>query len=389
MDKKTSIDNDMMLEREIVAYGLISGCFFIDQEQYLSREIEISRKIVICPRPTDILKNLEPQQEGHLSKDMKDEIFNGMFAVKSALITNKKDESTKLKKVFDDIHKFISTLRIVKPNLAYPQFEFVFYPQENRYFLRTLSHLSSCYSSEMDLDGKDILLRKFDISLAENVKEIWDNIPQITVSRTRVWLAFGMNESAYREITNEFRILFFAIALECLFSTERRNLMHNLASRTARFLSDNIKMREKIYRRIIKAYEIRSMIVHGLKKPTAHCKYRFAEVVFRDMIRQCLEKIIKQKSLINIFTDQGQKVYNTFLKNLGTNTEHNLHYENGACWIPITNKFKIGRYCPQCWKKERIPIKMEFKTQSQKWRCTHCNKYIVCTQEKMNGYVER
>lgn len=370
------INNDMLSERQVVLYGLIRGFGFIDQGKYLSKEIKFSRNTAICPPPNDILEKLE-QHEEYLSENMKKAISSGRCAVKIVLTTNKRDESTKLKKGFDDMHKFISTLRIIKPNLAYPQYEFVFYPQRNKYFLRTLSHLSNCFSIEMNINQKDISLRKFDISLTANVEEIWNNIPQITSSGNRIWLAFNLHETAYLEYTNEVRILLFAIALECLFSTERTNLMHNLASRTARFLTDNIKMRERIYRHIILAYNIRSMIVHGLKDSIAHYKYRFAEVIFRDALRQCLRKIIKDEILINVFISRDQKVYNTFIKNLGLKTKHNLIYESDACWIPITNEFKIGPYCPRCLRKEGLPIRMQFKCKSQKWRCPQCNCYVV------------
>ncbi len=378
-------NDDFLHERQVIAYGLIKGIGFIDYSKgetgigkYLSREIKFSRNASICPQPDDILVKLDMEQnKKDFSEKMRREVSNGMYAVKILIKTTKKEESTKIEKAFNDINIFLSTLRIIKPNLAYPKYKFVFYPDENKYFYRSRSHLSNCFSIEMNMDKKDIWLRKFDVGLTGAVEKIWNNIPRITSKKNRVLLALKLQEAAYLEYANEIRILLFAIALECLFSTERTDLMHNLASRSARFLSDDAIERKRIYHQVILAYNIRSMIVHGLKDSIIRCKYSFAEIIFRECVRCSLRKILAEDNLINVFTNSDKKIYHTFLKNLGLNITHNLIYENDVYWIPITNKLRVGPYCPQCWRKEKLPIKMQLKKVSQKWRCLVCGCYKI------------
>jgi len=379
------VNNESSRERRVIAYGLINGVGFIDYSigeegigKYVSKEIEFSRSTSICPQPDDILVKLDMEQNKRdFSEKMRKEVSNGMYAIRILVKTTRSEEPTKIDNAFNDIDIFLSTLRIIKPNLAYPKYRFVFYPEEDKYFYLSRGSLSNCFSIEMNMDKKDIWLRKFDAGLAGAVEKIWNNIPRITLKKNRVLLALKLQEAAYREYANETRILLFAIALECLFSTERTDLMHNLASRSARFLSDDAVERKRIYHQVIFAYNIRSMIVHGLKDSIIRCKYSFAEIIFRECVRCSLRKILGEDNFINAFTDSDRKKYHVFLKNLGLNIKHNLIYESDVYWIPVTNESRVGPYCPQCWRKERLPIKMQFRKASQKWRCFVCGCYKI------------
>lgn len=52
-------------------------------------------------------------------------------------------------------------------------------------------------------------------------------------------------------------------ALECLFSTSRNKITHNVAERAASLVKNTVIERDELYKKIKTAYNVRSRIVHG------------------------------------------------------------------------------------------------------------------------------
>jgi|GEM_PF-4090007 len=144
-------NDDFLHERQVIVYGLVNGIFFIDYSigeegigKYLSKEIKFSRNASICPQPDDILVKLDKEQnKKDFSEKMRKEVSNGMYAVKILIKTTKNEKATKIEKAFNDINIFLSTLRIIKPNLAYPKYKFVFYPDEDKYYYSSRGEVGS------------------------------------------------------------------------------------------------------------------------------------------------------------------------------------------------------------------------------------------------------
>ncbi|MFL2131508.1 hypothetical protein ACEN33_10915 [Ruoffia sp. FAM 24228] len=59
------------------------------------------------------------------------------------------------------------------------------------------------------------------------------------------------------------KIVFYINALECLFSISRNKITHNVAERAASLVKNTIIERDELYKKIKKAYNVRSRIVHG------------------------------------------------------------------------------------------------------------------------------
>jgi len=128
-------------------------------------------------------------------------------------------------------------------------------------------------------------------------------------------VAFWLNEFAYQKKQGEFKILYFAMALESLFGISNYELRFRLALTTARFISNDPGEREEIFNKIKEAYDIRSSIVHGLRKELTLSEIRLAEISLREYLRRALLKIMQNKKLIRIFDSPGD-TYGRFIKAL-------------------------------------------------------------------------
>lgn len=276
-----------------IVYGLIPGFSFDGFEG----EITFERGIIISLAPQDIISKLLDSCSETLSTEDRKDIEGISYAIR----IETEDSNKAIDKAIKNIHTFIATLRIVKPIIAYPQYFFSHHHEGKYYFLRIKGYLDFCYAIDADIE-----MHKFSVDLKPEIESLWMNMPQIVQNKGRVWMAHWLNEKAYLEKYHEFRVLFSAIALESLFSIDELRLTHNLSMRAAKFLSADPTERDKIYRRVRFAYNIRSMIAHGLKEEISHRQLWCAEIIFREGVRQSLFKIMSDSNLISIFDGKLQ-----------------------------------------------------------------------------------
>lgn len=269
-------------------FGLIPGFRFEDYEN----EITLSYGITICLSPNDITSKLLESCRDSISTDELEKISNCQYTVK--IETDDSNEAAE--KAIDNIHEFIGILRVVKPILAYPKYVFSYNYDGKYYFLRRKVCYDPCHAIDASVE-----MHKFPVDLTSEVIPIWNNVPQILQNNSRVKWAHWLSEKAYFEKYHEFRILNFAMALESLFSKKETQLTHKLATRASQFLTSDITMRDKIYRRVRFAYDVRSKIVHGLREEIQLRALRYTEIICREGIRTCLLKIMKDNNLICTF----------------------------------------------------------------------------------------
>jgi len=75
--------------------------------------------------------------------------------------------------------------------------------------------------------------------------------------------AFFFTIAARSQAILSLKIVSYINALECLFSTSRNKISHNVAERAASLVKNTVIERDELYKKIKKAYNVRSRIVHG------------------------------------------------------------------------------------------------------------------------------
>lgn len=280
-------------------YGLIRGFRFDN----LSDELAFNENISLCITPDNIKTKLLDSCRDSLSPDDFSNIEKCQYSVK--LLTN--DTNEEIDETIKQMHQFLSVLRVIKPILAYPQYIFSYHENIGNFFLRVKSPLCSCYSIQRKLE-----FHKFPIEQLSEVRPLWMNVPQIVRNGKRVWAAHWLSEKAYIEKYHEFRVLFFAVALESLFSLHEANLTRNLAGRAANFLISDEQLQGKCIERICLAYNVRSKIVHGSDERIRETELLASEIIFRETVRSSLLKIIPDENLIRIFDGNIENYQNYF-----------------------------------------------------------------------------
>ncbi len=287
---------------EMQSFGLLTYMPFGD----LQSEIKFERGISITPVQQNSFGKIEEIDRGRVSEEDFKIINSYNNAVKKEY-----DTPTTYAHAENDILCFVATLRIVKPILAYPNY-FLHYIPHTMEWRFNKHNIDSAFSIE-EHENND--LREFPVNRLPEVIPLWENMPDIQTNKGRVWIALWLNEFAYQERQTEFRILYFVMALESLFGISNSELRFRLSLTTARFISNDFGERDEIFTNIKKAYDIRSGIVHGLRKELELSDLRFAEINLREYLRRALLKIMQDRSLIQIFESTDED-YNKFIKNL-------------------------------------------------------------------------
>lgn len=93
------------------------------------------------------------------------------------------------------------------------------------------------------------------------------------------------------------RVAYYCSAFEAMFASSTQELSHQLAERAAAFLVDDPESRLEIYRRIKKAYSVRSQVVHGGRvKPSKQADFRQASLELDDLFRRAFRKWLTDKT---------------------------------------------------------------------------------------------
>lgn len=96
-----------------------------------------------------------------------------------------------------------------------------------------------------------------------------------------------------------------SIALECIYSTDHKELTYRLSHRVALFLGESEKARKEIFNKISEIYKYRGRIVHG-DKLTNKMSGKFNEVLnnLELIIRHSLTRILEDEKCIKLFSSE-------------------------------------------------------------------------------------
>lgn len=281
-----------------ILYGLIPG-FRIEGA---TKEMIFKYGLTVCKNPGDIVQNLmQDYKDEYTSKKMRKNIDNCQFAIKKKVDA---DDGFSKDNAVNDIQNFVSLMRIVKPIRVLPKYFIVYYSKSGDYLMHIKPSYTQYYAS-----GHDIELRKFPKRLLSQVDELWKNVPTIIENNNRVRKAWILYEKAYGEYYPMYRVIWFAIALECLFQTSDSELAFSLALRTTEFIANGRRERENIFNATKKAYTTRSKLVHGLNYRRSGTRISDAEITLRENVRRALLKIIRDPGLIDIFDSKRHRDY--------------------------------------------------------------------------------
>lgn len=112
------------------------------------------------------------------------------------------------------------------------------------------------------------------------------------------------------------RIVHYCTCFECLFGTDSAELSHKLAERVAVFLGTSATERSELYRKIKRAYSIRSKVVHGagVKGDLAELKVISSDC--DDILRRILLRNISDPEARALFKGTAEELDAYFLERL-------------------------------------------------------------------------
>lgn len=203
----------------------------------------------------------------------------------------------------------IVLMRIVKPSRVY-EYVLITYSIDEEYY-RAIYHAASkgeIYVSESQFDfeyeynDEDVL----------KIKEIFSNFYEYHVNDNIVGEGGIQSSILFFKIAsetyfNEVRLVNLSIALECLFSTDNRELTYKLSQRVAFFIANNSLKRTEIFKNVKTIYDLRSKIVHGtVLKSNLKKKINEAVENLESYLRSSIIRILDDPKLISIFKNNTE-----------------------------------------------------------------------------------
>lgn len=132
------------------------------------------------------------------------------------------------------------------------------------------------------------------------------------VSRVRRALYFLESARSFRDMG--LKIAMYCSLFETLFSTDASEITHKIAHRIAIFLEQETEMRSALYKRIKKAYDIRSKVVHGDEVKQDAKTIQSISVEVDEIARRIFQKLGSSEELFNQFQASKNELDDYFLK---------------------------------------------------------------------------
>jgi hypothetical protein len=136
---------------------------------------------------------------------------------------------------------------------------------------------------------------------------------KLSKDTSRTTRAFYLMQRARAASDLGIKVADYCSSFEALFSSDARELSHQLCERVAFFLGKSADERFYNYRQLKRAYDIRSQIVHG--SPINQKKINELPEVSKccdALLRQCMKKIVDIKEIRNSFNLSNDK-FNSYM----------------------------------------------------------------------------
>lgn len=106
------------------------------------------------------------------------------------------------------------------------------------------------------------------------------------------------------------KIMYYINALECLFTTDNSEVSHKVAERICFLLGDSKEERIELYKKIKKAYGIRSKVVHGSVFSDKDIDLELISTNLDDIVRKLL---VEHSDFFNVNDDELNKNFNELI----------------------------------------------------------------------------
>ena len=207
-----------------------------------------------------------------------------------------------------EIYKIITALRLFKAG-SISCSEILVYQKTWR-DLNEIPFILSM-SSKIGRDANKYELTKEDI---ENLKEFWNFFKSFNIKEYPFLdVAIRRFNFSYKRVLPEDKIIDFMIAFEALyFPDEKAELSYRLAFRCAYFLGKDESERQKIFKLLRNAYEMRSKIVHGRNLNSE--SVRELSIELEELLRKSIKKFLYV--LPQIHSKSPQKIHKEIIKKI-------------------------------------------------------------------------
>lgn len=178
-------------------------------------------------------------------------------------------------------------------------------------FLSHRYHAASGNDEEIKLSRKQLqTIRKIHIERL-GIKSDQSPIPdsQFLPDNLRLGRALTWMNAARGNFDFSVRVANFCTALETLFSTSSSEIAHQLSERVSTFLEEKLEERLAVYKKVKKAYELRSRIVHGsttTKKASKNPKDTSIEI--ESISKRVVLKIVENDAIFEAFNTSDEEL---------------------------------------------------------------------------------
>ena len=139
---------------------------------------------------------------------------------------------------------------------------------------------------------------------------------------SRIGRAIQFVQAARSSPNAAFRVAHYCSAFETLFSTDLNEISHRLSERVAYFSATNVINKRDIYRKLKRAYNIRSKVTHGdVLSPKQIEELPLVSADCDAILRQCLKKIILDDRYTAVFDSKNEDLEEFFFQLLFPDTE--------------------------------------------------------------------
>lgn len=220
------------------------------------------------------------------------------------------------------VSAFLTSMWLYKDNSVNQELGFLFYTRNGRPTASS-NFIALRYS---DASGKFSLTR-FSREELRDVRAFYRNRmllethpferlgTQLTKGTDRASRAFLLVQGARCNSDLGLKVSMYCSALEALFATSQAELAHQLSERVAYFLEKDPKARVETYRKMKKAYSVRSKIVHGdVIRSSAMPELIEVSKNCDAVLRRSIEKVLTDEKVNKIFRGKSEKLDNYMIE---------------------------------------------------------------------------
>ncbi len=147
-------------------------------------------------------------------------------------------------------------------------------------------------STHFELDEIESLISYDEYRITEDFKDREQKQTQISSSEQKISLAGLFVQMARGTNDLAIKISLYCTALECLFTTDTKELSHKTAERAALLIGNDLETRNDIYTKVKHIYNVRSQVLHGSAiKEKEHNKLKTISENCDNLLRKIFKKL--------------------------------------------------------------------------------------------------